>query len=80
MAHAIYLTHPEVRIDPEVAVPDWGLSDIGAARVAALALRMRARPAPAACHVVSSAERKALETAWPLAAPRHRDRSAPPHA
>ncbi|CUH75949.1 alpha-ribazole phosphatase [Tritonibacter multivorans] len=66
MARAIYLTHPDVVIDPEVAVPDWGLSESGAARVAALAPRARLQ----AYHVVSSAERKALETAWPLAAPR----------
>lgn len=66
MARAIYLTHPEVNIDPEVAVPDWGLSAVGQARVAALAPRVRAK----GDHIVSSAERKALETAWPLAAPR----------
>lgn len=66
MARAIYMTHPEVRIDPEVAVTDWGLNDIGAARVAALASRARTQ----GFHVISSAERKALETAWPLAAPR----------
>lgn len=60
----IYLTHPEVVIDPAVPVPDWGLSPLGAARVADAAARMPAQ----ACHVVSSAERKALETAWPFGA------------
>lgn len=59
---AYYLSHPQVAIDPAVPVPDWGLTDAGAVRIAALAARwprMRAQ-------VVSSAERKALETAWPL--------------
>lgn len=61
---AIYLTHPEVVIDPDVPVPDWGLTTIGAVRVADAAARMPKGP----CHVVSSAERKALETAWPFGA------------
>lgn len=60
---AIYLTHPEVEIDPATSVPDWGLSPTGAARVAALAAALPKR----AVQVISSAERKALETAWPLA-------------
>ncbi|NKX73881.1 histidine phosphatase family protein [Rhodobacteraceae bacterium R_SAG3] len=64
MAQVLYLTHPEVGIDPAVAVPDWGLSAHGAARVADLAKR----GAWNGWHVVTSAERKALETAWPLAA------------
>lgn len=64
MMRAIYLTHPQVRIDPTVPVPDWGLTDKGAARVAAAVARMPAGP----IHVVSSAERKALETAWPFGA------------
>ncbi len=25
---ALYITHPQVRIDPSVPVPEWGLSDI----------------------------------------------------
>ena len=64
MAQVLYLTHPEVGIDPAVAVPDWGLSAHGAARMADLAKR----GAWNGWHVVTSAERKALETAWPLAA------------
>lgn len=63
---AIYLTHPEVVIDPAVPVPDWGLNDVGAARVAAAAERAMRRGEP--LYVVSSAERKALETAWPFGA------------
>lgn len=56
----LYLTHPQVRIDPEVPVPRWGLSDVGRARAAALArqpwLRRFAR-------IVASDETKAQETA-----------------
>lgn len=64
MARAIYLTHPQVVIDSAVPVPDWGLTAEGAARVAAAVARMP----EGGLHVVSSAERKALETAWPLGA------------
>ena len=35
-----YLTHPQVRIDPEIPVPDWSLSDVGLQRV----LSIRDRP------------------------------------
>lgn len=65
MSYCVYLTHPEVQIDPAVPVPDWGLSDIG---------RMRAKRAPqldwapGIRHVISSAERKAIETAEIFAA------------
>jgi broad specificity phosphatase PhoE len=61
---AIYLTHPEVMIDPAIPVPDWGLSPIGAERTSFVAARQPQFPV----RVISSAERKALETAWPLAA------------
>jgi broad specificity phosphatase PhoE len=62
---ALYITHPQVRIDPDVAVPKWGLSDIGAARarVAAGSIwagRLR--------RIISSDEVKAIETAEILAA------------
>jgi broad specificity phosphatase PhoE len=63
MPQAIYLTHPEVNIDANVPVPDWGLSDIGQARVAELVTRCDWRDAL----IVSSAERKAIETAAPIA-------------
>lgn len=29
---AVYITHPQVRIDPAVPVPEWGLSDVGVER------------------------------------------------
>ena len=60
-----YLTHPQVQIDPAVAVPAWGLSEIGRARVAAL---VAASWLTAVTQVVASSERKAIETAQPIAA------------
>lgn len=56
----IYLTHPQVEIDPAVPVPDWGLSETGFRRARAGVVL----PAFAGVrHVVSSAERKARQTA-----------------
>ena len=60
MAVVRYLTHPQVVIDPQVAVPDWGLSDIGRARTQVLA---RSGKLAGTVLIVPSAERKALETA-----------------
>ncbi|MEI9411341.1 histidine phosphatase family protein [Mesorhizobium salmacidum] len=55
-----YITHPQVQIDATIPVPDWGLSDIGRARAHA----MLNQPWIASIgHVVSSVERKAIETA-----------------
>ena len=65
MARVRYLTHPQVVIDPDVPVPQWGLSEIGAARVAGVA------GSPALSQTVvayASTETKAIETATPLAA------------
>jgi len=61
----LYITHPQVRIDPDVAVPKWGLSDIGAARAHKAA---ESRWASQLRRVVSSDETKAIETAEILAA------------
>ncbi|MGY5807162.1 histidine phosphatase family protein [Rhizobium sp. LEGMi198b] len=61
---ALYITHPQVRIDPSVPVPDWGLSDIGAERARLAANRAWARELGL---IVSSGERKAIETAEILA-------------
>ncbi|MEM8653866.1 MAG: histidine phosphatase family protein [Pseudomonadota bacterium] len=65
MAHVVrYLSHPEVVIDPATPIPDWSLSDVGVARVQ----RLAASGALAGTRrVISSAERKAIETASPLA-------------
>ena len=62
---AIYLSHPEVNIDPDVAITDWGLSEIGTRRAMDLAHRLGDL---SHMQVVTSAERKALETGWILAA------------
>jgi broad specificity phosphatase PhoE len=59
-----YLTHPQVQIDPAVPVPDWGLSALGQERVRAL---VDAGWLSGTRAVVSSAERKAVETARPIA-------------
>jgi broad specificity phosphatase PhoE len=55
-----YLTHPQVRIDPAVPVPMWGLSDVGRARVESF---KRSSTLQQTGLVISSAETKALETA-----------------
>ncbi|MEL6483103.1 MAG: histidine phosphatase family protein [Pseudomonadota bacterium] len=59
-----YLTHPQVAIDPDVPVPDWGLSALGRDRLAPLAAAGWPR---GTVHLVSSGERKARETAAILA-------------
>jgi broad specificity phosphatase PhoE len=62
---AVYITHPQVQIDPAVPVPDWGLSERG---------RDRARLAATAGwagqigRFAASTERKAIETAEILSA------------
>jgi broad specificity phosphatase PhoE len=56
---ALYVTHPQVLIDPAVPVPDWGLSERGRARATREMRRF-----------VASTERKAIETAEILAAGR----------
>jgi len=60
-----YLTHPQVTIDPAVPVPRWGLSDRGRARVEAMLERRWLRSIE---RIVSSDERKAVETANIIAA------------
>ncbi|HLV84394.1 MAG TPA: histidine phosphatase family protein [Devosia sp.] len=57
---ALYLTHPQVMIDPAIAVPHWGLSPEGRARAEAFAAR---GVVPAHAVVFASEERKALELA-----------------
>ena len=64
MPIAYYITHPQVQIDANVPVPEWGLSEIGRAR----ALAMLEQPWVGSIRrLVSSAERKAIETAETLA-------------
>jgi broad specificity phosphatase PhoE len=58
-----FITHPDVRIDPQTPVPDWALSERGMARMhAALAQPWVAQLSA----VYSSAERKAREAAGVL--------------
>jgi broad specificity phosphatase PhoE len=66
MAYAIYISHPEVVIDPAVATPQWGLSEKGFARARAFAAR---HSLPAVAKIFSSTERKALDLAGVLAEP-----------
>jgi broad specificity phosphatase PhoE len=56
----VYLSHPQVLIDPAVAVPGWGLSEIGRSRTRALATRAWLRGFR---RIVASTETKARETA-----------------
>jgi broad specificity phosphatase PhoE len=62
---ARYLTHPEVVIDPDTPVTEWGLSLEGRNRVARL---VASHVLSGTTRVISSAERKAIETAEPIAA------------
>ncbi|WP_349436930.1 histidine phosphatase family protein [Pararhizobium sp. A13] len=62
----IYVTHPQVRIDPDVPVPCWGLSELGTARSEMAA---RCGWARQLTRILSSDETKALETAVILARP-----------
>jgi broad specificity phosphatase PhoE len=63
--YALYVTHPQVRTDPDVPVPRWGLSDKGRVRAEAFAQHPLVR---AATQIVSSRETKAMELARILAA------------
>ena len=66
MALTLYITHPEVVIDPEVPMPRWGLNATGRARATAFANR---RLLPIGTRIFSSSEQKALDLAEILAAP-----------
>ena len=61
----LYITHPQVKIDPQVPVPKWGLSDIGVERARKAASSEWAKRLT---RIVSSDETKAIETAEILAA------------
>ena len=54
-----YLTHPQVEIDPDVPVPEWGLSEVGRKRTI---LIRNASQLQATIKIVSSQETKAVET------------------
>ena len=61
---ALYITHPQVLMDPAVPVPDWGLSGHGRERAL---LAASAAWAQQIGRFVASTERKAIETAEILA-------------
>jgi broad specificity phosphatase PhoE len=64
---ALYITHPQVLIDPAVPVPDWGLSERGRERAVLAASSDWSRQIG---RFVASTERKAIETADILSAGR----------
>ncbi|KKB13611.1 hypothetical protein VE25_01035 [Devosia geojensis] len=66
MVRALYITHPQVVIDPNVPTPRWGLNETGRARAEAFAAR---DILPAGSAVFSSTERKAAELAEIIARP-----------
>lgn len=61
----LYITHPQVKIDPAIPVPRWGLSDIGRDRAHSAAAKSWARDLR---RIIASDETKAIETAELLAA------------
>jgi broad specificity phosphatase PhoE len=67
MGRLLFVTHPEVAIDPATPVPDWPLSARGVARMEAFATGPLAADVGA---IWSSAERKARDGAAILAAAR----------
>ncbi|MDW5318155.1 histidine phosphatase family protein [Rhizobium sp. PL01] len=56
----VYITHPQIRLEPDVPVPRWGLSEIGVARAGKAA---QCNWAQQLSRILSSDETKALETA-----------------
>lgn len=64
MFSLIFLTHPEVVIDPLVPIPRWPLNPIGRARMERFADALASRPASA---IHASTEQKAMDGAAILA-------------
>lgn len=55
-----YVSHPEVVIDPNIPVPQWGLNETGRARTVAMLAQPWLRDVG---QIIASAEQKALDTA-----------------
>lgn len=55
-----YLTHPQVKVDSAIPIPSWGLSEVGRTRTE---LAADAGWLSRTTQIVSSGERKAIETA-----------------
>ncbi len=68
MPRLIFITHPDVEVDPKKEITDWGLSEEGRRRATVFA---RSKVLASASHVWSSAERKARETAAILSEPKN---------
>jgi broad specificity phosphatase PhoE len=64
MSFALYITHPQVQVDPDVPVPQWRLSEVGRARALEAADSVWIKTIG---RIVSSREMKAIETADLLA-------------
>ena len=64
MSQVLFITHPDVIIDPAVPVPEWTLSRTGLARMRAFAAQPRML---SVCALWSSAEHKAQDGARVLA-------------
>ncbi|MDU8946469.1 histidine phosphatase family protein [Ovoidimarina sediminis] len=67
MPRLIFITHPEVEVDPNREISDWGLSEEGRRRATIFA---RSDVFASATHVWSSPEMKAHQTAAILSAPK----------
>ena len=61
---ALYLTHPQVVIDPDVPTPRWGLSEKGLARAQAFAAQ---GVVPPGAMIFASDETKATDLAGAIA-------------
>ncbi|WP_230530511.1 histidine phosphatase family protein [Microvirga roseola] len=60
MASLIFITHPEVVIDPEMPIPEWPLNAVGRARMERFVEALAGRNVSA---VYASTERKAMDGA-----------------
>ncbi len=67
MPSLIVVTHPEVIVDPAIAIPEWRLSELGRRRASSFAL---SPVTDRVSQIWSSEERKARDTAEILAGPR----------
>lgn len=68
MPRLFVISHPEVIVDPQIPVRDWGLTETGRQRAASFA---QSKHLANVTHIWSSLETKAIETAEILAKPRN---------
>lgn len=64
MALAFYISHPQIIVDPDILVPNWSLSEVGLARLVAIADEGWVTSLG---KIYASTETKAIETAQALA-------------